>query len=162
MSTPDDRGREFLRHAVATLAYRGGKAVRGAPPEFAARSIGAGARTPVQILAHIGDLFDWALSMARGAETWNGAAPLPWDREVERFFASLTRFDEFLASGAPLQCPPTTLFQGPVADALTHVGQLAMCRRLAGSPVRAENYARAEISPGRLGADQAAPKREFD
>ena len=157
-----DPKRELLRHAVATLAYRGGKAVRGAPAEFADYRCGEKTRTPGEILAHIGDLLDWALALAKGQEKWHNSPPLPWDQEVQRFFAALERFDAYLASEAPLECSAEKLFQGPVADALTHAGQIAMLRRVAGSPVRGENYQRAEISAGRVGPDQAPPRREFD
>jgi hypothetical protein len=153
---------QLLRHTLATLAYRGGKAVRGAPASFADFSAAAGARTPGQILAHIGDVLDWALSLAEGQQRWNNSTPLPWEKEVERFFAALGKLDGYLSSDAPLQVAPEKLFQGPIADALTHVGQINILRRLAGIPVRAENYFVAEITAGRLGADQAAPKREFD
>jgi len=159
---PSDPKRDLLRHTVATLAYRGGKAVRGAHDEFAGYRTSEKTRTPGQILAHIGDLIDWGLSLARGKEEWHNAAPLPWDQEVQRFFGALERFDAYLASDAPLECPAEQLFQGPIADALTHVGQLALLRRLAGSPVRGENYHRAEISIGRVGPDQSRPSREFD
>jgi len=157
-----DPKRELFRHTVATLAYRGGKAVRGAPPEFAAYRVAETGRTPGQILAHIGDLLDWSLSVAKGDEKWNNSAPLPWDQEVERFFAALERFDAYLASDAPLHESAEKLFQGPIADALTHVGQLAMLRRLAGCAMRGENYHRAEVSIGRVGPDQTPPRREFD
>ena len=160
-STPDTK-REMLRHTVATLAYRGGKAVRGTPEGFATFRASAGLRTPVQILAHVGDLLDWALSMARGVQRFNESAPLGWDEEVTRFFEALAAFDAYLASDAPLDVPAEGLFQGPVADALTHVGQIALLRRMAGAPVRGENYFRAEIVAGRVGAEQAAPRREFD
>ena len=157
-----DPKRDLLRHTVATVAYRGGKAVRGAPAAFASFRAGETTRTPAAILAHIGDLFDWALSQAKGAEAWNESTPLAWDREVERFFATLQRFDDFLASGAPLAAPPERIFQGAIADALAHVGQLAMLRRLAGAPIKGENYYRAEIVCGRVGAEQTLPRREFD
>lgn len=162
MSTDRDAAREFLRHTLATLAYRGAKALRGAPDGFAAFRVGETTRTPAQILAHVGDLLDWALSLARGEHVWHDSTPLPWDREVERFFEGLRRFDGALASDAPLGFPAERLFQGPVADALTHVGQITLLRRLAGSPVRGENYFRAEIGAGRVGPDQAAPRVEFD
>jgi len=155
-------GREMLRHTVTTLAYRGGKALRGAPPEFANFRAGPGTRTPGEILAHLGDLLDWALSIARGAQEWRSSVLLPWEQGVARFFAALEALDSYLASEAPLGCSPAQMFQGPVADGLTHVGQISMLRRLAGFPVRAENFFRAEIQTGRVGADQAAPKREFD
>jgi hypothetical protein len=116
----------------------------------------------VKVLAHIGDLFDWALSQGTGAESWSDSTPLEWDREVERFFAALQRFDDFLASDRPLAAPPETIFQGAIADALTHVGQLAMLRRLAGAKIKSENYSRADIVAGRVGAEQTAPRREFD
>lgn len=154
--------RELLRHTVATLAYRAGKAVRDAPPGFAAFAVAPGSRTPGQILAHMGDLFDWALSMAQGKQMWRDSTPLAWDREVTRFFAALEAFDAYLGSAEPLGMPIERLFQGPVADALTHTGQLTMLRRLAGSPVKAENYAKATISAGTVGMSQAAPKVEFD
>ena len=155
-------GRDMLRHTLATLAYRGGKAVRGAPDTFASFRVGETTRTPGQILAHVGDLMDWALSLARGEQVWRDSEPLPWPREVARFHEALARLDAHLASDAPLGCPAEQLFQGPIADALTHVGQIALLRRLAGAPMRGENYAKAEIVAGRLGPEQAAPSREFD
>src|SRR5262245_60924611 len=157
-----DPKRELLRHAVATIAYRGGKAIRGAPPAFATFKAGDTTRTPAHIVAHVGDLFDWALSIAKGKQEWHDSTPLQWDQEGARFFASLERFDEFLASDAPLSTPPEQIFQGPIADALTHVGQLTMLRRLSGARMKSENYFRAEIVAGRVGADQATPRREFD
>jgi hypothetical protein len=158
---PDPK-RDLFRHTVATLAYRGGKAVRGAPAEFADYRAAATSRTPAQILAHIGDLLAWSLSVARGQEEWHNSAPLPWDREVERFFAALERFDAYLASDVPMHESAEKLFQGPIADALTHVGQIAMLRRMAGCAMRGENYHRAEIAAGRVGPDQTPPGREFD
>ncbi len=162
MNTSSDPERLLLRHTVATVAYRGGKSLRGAPDSFANFKIGEGTRTPVKILAHLGDLFDWALTIARGAQTWSDSVPLPWNEEVKRFFAALQKFDDYLASAEPLHVPVEVLFQGPVADALTHIGQIAMLRRLAGAAVRGENYAKAEIVAGRVGANQSAPRREFD
>ncbi|MGQ0647868.1 MAG: hypothetical protein ACT4P7_09870 [Gemmatimonadaceae bacterium] len=151
----------FLRHTLATLAYRASKALRGAPPAFADFRSGETSRTPVQILAHMGDLFDWALAMAHGEWVWRDSPPLPWNREVDRFFAAVRAFDEYLASGAALGHSPQVLFQGPIADALTHTGQLAMLRRMAGSPVCGESYARSLIEVGRVGLEQAAPVREL-
>lgn len=156
-----DSARQFLRHSLATLAYRGGKALRGAPDSFADFHASEDTRTPGQILAHIGDLLEWALSMARGEQQWRNSAPLPWPGEVSRFFAALEAFDTYLASDSPLQAPADKLFQAPIADALTHVGQIAILRRLAGAPMRAENYYVAKIAIGSVGADQAAPVYEF-
>lgn len=152
----------MLRHTVATLAYRAAKAVRGAPDSFADFKASASSRTPVQILAHMGDLFDWALTMADGKAVWNDAVPLSWDGEVERFFALLERFDARLADGRPLANPSSKIFAGPIADALTHTGQINFLRRVSGAPVKGESYFRADIETGRVGQDQAPPKREFD
>ena len=157
-----DSKRELLRHTIATLAYRGGKAVRGTNDSFALFKASETTRTPAQILAHVGDLFDWALSIAKGNEAWQNSEPLEWNKEIERFHAALKSFDDYLASDADLSASCERLFQGPVADALTHVGQLTMLRRLAGDPMRGENYSRAKIESGRVGADQEKPKREFD
>jgi len=153
---------ELLRHTVATLAYRGGKALRGAPAGFEAFHAGPATRTPAEILAHLGDLLDWALKLAEGKHEWHSSPPLSWDAGVERFFRALETLDAQLASGAPLGITPEKLFQGPLADSLTHVGQIALLRRMAGAPVRGENYLRADIAAGRVGAGQAAPNFEFD
>jgi hypothetical protein len=156
-----DAKRELLRHMVATIAYRGGKALRGARESFATFRVSESSRTPAQIVGHVGDLFDWALSAVNGAQAWHESTPLPWDREVARFFATLERFDAYLASESPLGESVERLLQGPVADALTHVGQLTMLRRAEGAPIRSENYLGADIVAGRVGADQAPPRREF-
>lgn len=162
MTSNSDPKRELLRHTVATLAYRGGKAVRNAPTAFAQFQACPSGRTPAQILAHLGDLLDWGLSIAQGKQRWNDSAPLPWDKETDRFFAALKAFDDYLASAEPLHVSPEKLFQGPVADALTHVGQIAMLRRIAGGPMKGENYFVAEIMGGRVGPEQAPPRKEFD
>ncbi len=158
--SPSD-ARALLRHTVATLAYRGGKVVRDAPSHFAKYPVAPGSRTPVRILAHVSDLLDWALSMARGQQRWQDSEPLVWDLEVARFFSTLGQLDAYLASDERLQTSAETIFQGPIADALAHVGQMAMLRRLAGSPVRGENYAQAAIVAGRVGLDQTPPQVEF-
>ena len=162
MSASSDPARQLLRHAVATVAYRGSKALRGAPDTFAGFPIGDKPRTPAQILAHLGDLFDWALSMAAGEQVWHDSAPLAWNAEIDRFFATVKKFDDYLASSEPLRAPVDKLFQGPVADALTHVGQIAMLRRLAKTPIKGENYFKADIAAGRVGLGQSAPQREFE
>ena len=161
MSNDTISGRDLLRHSLATIAYRGGKIVRDAPQGYVDFGAGQNCRTPLQILAHISDLFDWALSMAAGKPAWHDSEPLPWPDEVQRFFDTLKRFDDFLAGPEPLHASVEQLFQGPVADALNHVGQLAMLRRLAGVPIRGENYARADICAGRVGKDQPPPNFEF-
>lgn len=153
--------RDLLRHCLATVAYRGGKTLRDAPDSFPDFRVADTSRTPAQILAHLGDLFEWALSVANGKQAWHDSKPLPWPQEVDRFFKALKDFDDYLASSEPLRASPEQLFQGPVADALNHIGQIAMLRRVAGSPIKGENYLRADIACGRVGKDQAAPKGEF-
>jgi len=162
MSHSTISARALLRHSLATIAYRAGKIVRDAPQGYVDFEAGKNCRTPVQILAHIGDLFDWALSMAKGQPAWHDSEPLPWPDEVQRFFDSLKHFDDYLAGPETLHAPPEKLFQGPLADALNHVGQLAFLRRLAGLPIRGENYYKADITTGRVGKEQAPPRFEFD
>jgi hypothetical protein len=161
MSNTSDPKRDLLRHALATLAYRGNKAIRNATENFAAFNAGGEVRAPEKILAHIGDLMDWALTIALGKREWRDSKPLPWEKEVERFFATIKKFDDYLASSEPLHASPEKLLQGPIADALTHVGQIAMLRRMADEPLKGESYYEAEITVGRVGSDQARPKREF-
>ena len=136
--------------------------MRNTPPSFASFRVGETSRTPAHILAHIGDLLDWALWLAKGEHVWHDSAPLPWDQEVRRFFEALEKLDDYLASDLPLVSPPEKLFQGPIADAFSHVGQIAMLRRLAGSPVRGEKYFNADITEGRVGPEQSPPAFEFD
>lgn len=156
-----DAARQLLRHTIATLAYRASRAVRGAPDGFAEFQASGDVRTPGEILAHMGDLFDWALSSVRGQEQWHGSTPLAWPEEMRRFFAALEAFDAYLASDQPLHASPEKLFQGPVADALTHVGQISILRRLAGAPTGGENFYVAKIAIGVVGTDQPAPVYEF-
>jgi hypothetical protein len=136
--------------------------LRGAPAKFSDFRAGEGSRSAGEILAHVCDLFDWALSQARGKQRWRNSKPQSWSADGERFFAAVTAFDEYLASGTKLHAPPEKIFQGAVADALTHVGQIAMLRRLAGARVRGENYYAAKIKIGRTGPDQNVPVMEFD
>lgn len=151
--------REFLRHTLATVAYRAARALDDAPESFALFE-GCG-RQPIQILAHMGDLFEWALSAVQGSERWHNSAPLEWKHEKARFFTSLQKLDDYLATDSPLHIAAEPLFQGPIADALTHVGQLAMMRRLAGSPACGENFLVAQVSAGQLSADQPPAVQPF-
>ena len=159
--TPGD-GRGVLRHFAATLAYRAAKVLRDVPPVFAAASFGDTARSPVRIVAHMADLMAWAITLTRGDYVWKAEGGGDWDVEVGRFFDGLATLDRELTDGPLLPGSIEKLIQGPLADAFTHVGQLAMLRGMAGAPVRPEAYARAEIVAGRVGREQAAPKREFD
>jgi len=156
-----DPERQFLRHTIATLAYRGGKALRGVPESFSSFAIGNPPKTPGQILAHIGDLLDWALTQVDGAEKWHNSEPKTWAEDTARFHAALAKLDARIANGAELGDSAAKVFQGAIADALTHVGQINMLRRLAGVPVKGENYHKADIAVGRIGAEQPAPRREF-
>lgn len=164
LSPADPAVRTFLRHALATLAYRAGKTVRGTPEEFAKYRSAPESPTPLEILSHMGDLMDWALRMAQGEPRWTTATPLPWEQEIARFHESVSALDRYLESGAPISWDPGRLFQGGIADALTHTGQLAMLRRLSGYKMKGENYSRADIVIGRVGNDQtpADSKYEFD
>jgi hypothetical protein len=150
-----------LRHAVATLAYRSAKTLRDMPEAARDFRPSPDTRTPLEILAHMGDLLDWAVSMANGNPAWKASTPLAWEAELARYFAAMQAFDHRLATGEPIACEDNQLFQGPIADALTHTGQLGMLRRLAGAPMKGENYFVAKIEEGRAGLDQAVPTREF-
>jgi hypothetical protein len=158
----DDSARALLRHLTATLAYRAAKVLRDAPADFAGAGAGPATRRPVPIVAHLADLMAWAQSLARGENVWAAGGSDDWGTEVDRFFAGLSALDQVLARKGPHAGSVEPLIQGPLADALTHVGQLAMLRGMAGTPIRPENYARAEVVAGSVGRDQAAPRREFD
>jgi len=157
-----EAARQLLRHTVATLAYRARKPLSDAPPGFSDFRASDSSRTPAQILAHLCDLMDWALSVAQGQQKWHNTKVAAWNEGVNRFYAAVKALDDCLASGKPLGAPAEKLFQGAIADSLTHVGQISFLRRCAGAPVRGENYMMADIAAGRVGLDQPAPKREFD
>ncbi len=158
----DASARATLRHLVATLAYRAAKVLRDVSSDFPTMSFGSASRRPVQILAHMADLMAWGVTLAQGDYKWTAAGSGDWNAEVQRFFAGLEALDRELATDGPFKGSIERLIQGPLADALTHVGQLAMLRGLSGAPVRPESYARADIVVGRVGPDQAPPGREFD
>ncbi len=162
MPTAAEHERQFLRHTLATVAYRGAKPLRDAPAGFGTLEIANYPRTPGKILAHVNDLFDWALSIARGKQEWHDSTPGEWPSEVARFFRAIKALDDYLASEEPLHESPAKLFQGPIADALTHIGQISMLRRLAGHPIRSENYHQAAVASGQVGPEQKPPRREFD
>jgi hypothetical protein len=149
-----------LRQLAATLAYRAAKVLRDVPPSFAHYSCGDSTRTPVRIVAHMADLMSWGTSKANGGYEWKAGGSDDWNIEVHRFFTGLAALDAVLAAD-DFKGSLEKLIQGPLADALTHVGQLAMLRGMAGVPVRPESYAKATITIGRVGRDQAAPGREF-
>lgn len=153
--------RELLRHTLATLAYRARKVLADAPSGFASHKVAPRTRRPARILAHMGDLMDWALHLADGREVWRDSRPLEWDDEVARFYVAVAALDARLARDDPLGFPEARIFQGPVADALWHLGQLALLRGVVDAPIRGENYFRADIAVGRVGPDQPPPRREF-
>lgn len=148
MST--DVKREVLRHMVATVAYRGGLAITDAPGDFATFRAHETTRTAGEILAHIGDLLEGSLYLLKGEMVYLTSDPLPWKEEVTRFFSAVKKLDSYLASDAPLACPVEKLVQGPVGDALTHVGQIVLMRRMAGSPIGPGQYFTAEIVAGEI------------
>jgi len=161
--TPSDAGEiRLLRHALATLAYRAEKSLRDAPKGFAAHRVGDSTRTPLELVGHLGDLMDWACNLAEGHWTWRADALGEWERDVERFFSSLGKLDARLATNDPPKFSAKVIFQGPVADALTHVGQLSLLRGHAGGPVKPESYGRAEIVLGRVGREQSKKRVEFE
>jgi hypothetical protein len=141
---------EALRHMIATVAYRGGLAISDAPESFAVFRAHETTRTPGEILAHIGDLLEGSLYLVKGELVYLTSVPLPWKEEIARFFSAVKELDLYLASQEPLACPVEKLIQGPIGDALTHVGQIVMLRRMAGKPVRAEGYFTAEIVAGQV------------
>ncbi|HEX8738311.1 MAG TPA: hypothetical protein VF721_23450 [Pyrinomonadaceae bacterium] len=149
MMTPDLK-RELLRHLTAALVFRAKIAILDAPDDFAAFRIDENIRTPAELLAHLGDLLEGSLHLMKGNLVYLNSAPLAWKQEITRFVSAAKEFDAYLASDAPLGQPVEKIMQGPVADALTHVGQIVMLRRAAKSPVRVEGYFTAEIVAGEI------------
>jgi hypothetical protein len=157
---PDARA--LLRHTVATLAYRAEKVLRDPPDGFADARVSEAGRSALDIVHHLGDLMEWATRMAEGTYKW---APNPadgWEPACRRFFDGLAALDAVIVTSDFADFTEAVIFQGPVADALTHIGQLAMLRGVVGAPVRPESYARAAIEAGRVGREQSSVRKEFD
>lgn len=154
--------RLVLRQLAATLAYRAAKVLRDAPPGFGRQAFGDSTRQPVRIVAHMADLMAWGATVAAGGKEWKAEGSDNWATEVDRFFSGLAALDAAIDADGPFAGSIEKLIQGPFADALTHVGQLAMLRGMAGAPIRPESYARATIVAGRVGMEQAPPGFEFD
>ncbi|HEY2107824.1 MAG TPA: hypothetical protein VGH29_18650 [Candidatus Binataceae bacterium] len=146
---------------MATLAYRLGKVLRNTPAEFRDFRAAQGVRTPGEILAHIGDLMDWALMQVEGRKAWHDSTSLAWEQEIARFFCAIEALDKRIAAHGLGAASAEKLFQSAIADALTHTGQIALLRRMAGIAVRPENYAAADIAAGRVGPEQTPPRAEF-
>ena len=149
----NDVKRELLRHLVAALTFRAIVAVRDAPAGFSGFQIDETVRTPAEILAHLGDLLEGSLCLMKGEMVYLNSAPKTWKEDVKRFFRAAAEFDAYLAADAALRQPIEKIIQGPIADALTHVGQIVMLRRAAGSPVKPEGYFTADIVPGKIYED---------
>jgi hypothetical protein len=149
--------RAMLRHFLAALAYRTQKALRGAPPSFATFEAGQQVRTPAALVRHMTSVLGYAHTCFEGGRYW--PEPLPdLDAEIARFHAMLQALSRHLDAGTELRgVTEEQLLQGPFSDAMTHAGQLAVLRRLAGSPVPPENFIVAAVDPANLGPHQADP-----
>jgi len=150
--------RKLLNHFLAALAYRTQKALRDAPDDFGSFRATEGVRTPAELVRHMTSVLGYARTHFIGGSYW----PEPLESlqdEIDRFHEMLGLLAQHLRDGDPLSDGMTEerLLQGPFSDAMTHAGQLALLRRLAGAPVPPENFIVAEIKPDRLGPDQASP-----
>ena len=152
---------ELIRHLLATLVYRTTKIIHDAPENYPNTSIGNNVRTPEKILGHINSLIqltnrfwspDKPVSMANLRKQ---SSKKGWEREVELFYQLSAQFDETLSTyTTPRKYSPEKILQGPLMDAFTHVGQLALLRRMAGSPIKGESYWMADVKTGQVGPDQ--------
>ena len=154
-----DSKRKLLNHFLAALAYRTQKALRDAPEDFGSFRVMEGVRTPAELVRHMTSVLGYARTNFIGGRYW----PEPLDSltaEVERFHEMLGILAQHLRNGDALLdgMSEERLLQGPFSDAMTHAGQLALLRRLAGAPVPPENFIVAEIEANRLGPDQPKPK----
>ncbi|HEV2991957.1 MAG TPA: hypothetical protein VG759_26205 [Candidatus Angelobacter sp.] len=154
--------RDLLRHTIATVAYRASTALHDAPESFAEFKPSPDGRTPAQILAHMGDLYDWVLSLCKGKQAWHDSTPLPWPQEVQRFFQSLQAVEDYLASDQPLGCPPEKLLQGGISDSLTHIGQINMLRRTVGCPIKRETISGLISLPDASARNRVHPEKKSD
>jgi hypothetical protein len=150
--------RRLLQHFLAALAYRTQKALRGAPPSFADFDVGSNVRTPRELLWHMTGVIGYARTMLHGGP-FEPPRLDAFDAEVERFHLALRDLrDDFADPSLEAKITDSQFLQGPLSDAMTHAGQLAMLRRLHGSPVPSENFAQAAIEAANVGASQPEPR----
>lgn len=153
--TEDER--RLLRHFLAALAYRTQKALRDAPAEFGDFQVGGQVRSPKELVRHMTSVLGYARTYFIGGSFWPDALPSLQD-EIKRFHEMLESLASHLSRGDQLRETTVEKFlQGPLSDAMTHAGQLAMLRRIAGAPVPPENFILADVDKERLGIEQADP-----
>ena len=140
---------DLLRHAVATLAYRARKPLKDAPEEMDAARLCEGGMSGREVVDHMSDVLLWGAGHVSGNPRWATANSPTWEMACDRFWTALAGFDLIIDTHAE-DCPVDRILQGPVADCLTHVGQLATLRRMAGAPIEPENYFKAEIEAGHV------------
>ncbi|MBL8857793.1 MAG: hypothetical protein JNL28_04715 [Planctomycetes bacterium] len=149
---------EMLRHFLAALAYRTQKALREAPPAFADFRVAPNVRTPHELIWHMTGVIGYATSLYVGTP-WRPDRLESFAAEGARFHEALEALAEHFDSGRmPDGMTAEQLLQGPLADAMTHAGQIALLRRVHGSPVHPENFLLADIRSSNLGPDQAPPR----
>ena len=153
-----DESRRLLQHFLAALAYRTQKAVRGAPASYAEFSAYTHSRTPHELVWHMTGVIGYARTFLHGGE-WAPPRLDTFADELQRFHDTLEQLGADFANPALAAAITDEQFlHGPLADAMTHVGQLAMLRRMVGSPVPSENFIMADVRADNLGADQPEPR----
>jgi hypothetical protein len=151
--------RELLQHFLAALAYRTQKALRGSSENFPSFRAGAKVRTPHELVSHMNSVLGYATTFFLGG-SYRVPQLADFGKEVERFHSTLTSLSELVAKESDwVEISPEQLLQGPLSDAMTHAGQLAMLRRLAADPIPPENFIFAEIDAGNLSPEQPQPAR---
>jgi hypothetical protein len=149
--------RALLRHFLAALAYRTQKALRDAPADFGSFRVAEGVRTPAELVRHMTSVLGYARTFYLGGRYRPDPLPSLAD-EITRFHEMVHDLAGHIETGTLLQdISEERLLQGPLSDAMTHAGQLAMLRRLAGDPIAPENFVVADIDAQRLGPDQPRP-----
>lgn len=151
----------LVRHFLAAIAYRAQKAMRDAPASYWQFESGNRTRPPAALLRHMTSVLGYARTFVVGGHYPVDPDPLPTpEAEQERFHSMLTAVSDLIAPDGTLgTLSAEQLLQGPLADVMTHVGQLAMLRRLAGTPVPPENFIFAAVDARNLSAEQPAPAR---
>lgn len=144
-------GAETLRCYLAGLVFRFEHVTAGTGEEFAKFEAGHGVRTPQQIVRHMTGLVLLARDQFEEV-AGRRPEPLPWPEEKSRFVATVWDFDTLVSKGSGLRedrsIPSMAhVWNGPLSDLMTHVGQLATLRRLAGDPVPAVRYSQVDC-PG--------------
>ncbi len=135
----------FIQHFLKVLSYRFEKAIHNAAESYPKHASGHGIRTPLELLGHMNGVLEFAISSLKNQPRRN-IPEQSWQEQITLYYEKLKELNQLMQENSFDTDTLERILQGPLADAMTHIGQLAMMRRLANSAIAGENYFAADMS----------------